>query len=78
MIAVGHGQTTLEPQQPETIVVTSNLVTLNVMVTDREGRYVKGLPGRAGPGGPANLYDVLYTAADKLRGSRVKAIESRR
>ena len=43
MIAVGHAQTTLEPQQPETIVVTSNLVTLNVIVTDREGRYVKAL-----------------------------------
>ncbi len=156
MIAVVHAQTTLEQQQPETIVVTSNLVTLNVIVTDREGRYVKGLkaeqfalydnnvrqqiahfsvgpapvslgivyefdpaaPARStavlaalkqfvsvlrlgdtvfltayatkssvtadfipptsqllrhfsgtGPSGPASLYDVLYAAADKLRGS---------
>jgi len=156
MIVVSHAQTTLEQQQPETIGVNSNLVTLNVIVSDREGRYVKGLtaaqfmlydnnvrqeiahfsvgpapvslgivyefdpasPARstavlaalqqfvsvlrlgdtvfftvytpngsvtadfipatnellkhfsgAGPGGPANLYDVLYVASDKLRAS---------
>lgn len=156
MMAASQAQTSLEPQEPETMVVSSNLVTVNVIVTDREGRYVKGLkaeqfalydnnirqqiahfsvgpapvslgivyefdpalPARGtavlaalnqfvsvlrfgdtvfftayttkgsvtadfipatnellkhfsgtGPGGPANLYDVLYAAADKLRGS---------
>lgn len=156
VMTASHAQSSLEQQEPESIVVSSNLVTLNVIVTDREGRYVKGLkaeqfalfdnnvrqqiahfsvgpapvslgivyefdpatPARStavlaalhqfvsvlrlgdtvfltayttkgsvtadfipassellrhfsgnGPGGPANLYDVLYAAADKLRGS---------
>jgi len=154
MMAASQAQTSLEQQQAEAIVVSSNLVTVNVIVTDREGRYVKGLkaeqfalydnnirqqiahfsvgpapvslgivyefdptvPARStavlaalnqfvsvlrfgdtvfftaystkgtvtadfipgtnellkhfsgtGPGGPANLYDVLYAAANKLR-----------
>ena len=154
--AVGQAQIPLEQQQPETIVVSTNLVTVNVIVTDREGRYVRGLkaeqfllyddnvkqqiahfsvgptpvslgivyefdptaPARSlavlsalnqfvsvlrlgdtvfftayttkgsvtadfipatndllkhfsgsGPGGPANLYDVLYAAADRLHAS---------
>jgi Ca-activated chloride channel homolog len=156
MTATGQAQIPLEQQQPETIVVSSNLVTVNVIVTDREGRYVRGLkaeqfllyddnikqqiahfsvgpspvslgvvyefdptaPARSsavlsalkqfvsvlrlgdtvfftayttngsvtadfipatnellkhfsgsGPGGPANLYDVLYAAAGRLRAS---------
>ena len=33
----------VKDQNEESIVVTSNLVTVNVIVTDREGRYVRGL-----------------------------------
>jgi len=36
MMAVSHAQTTLEQQQPETIGVNSTLVTLNVIVSDRD------------------------------------------
>lgn len=35
--------TTQAPQQDDKVVVGTNLVTLNVIVTDSKGRYVKGL-----------------------------------
>ena len=35
--------TTTQPQQEDKVVVGTNLVTLNVIVTDSKGRYVKGL-----------------------------------
>ena len=35
--------TTRQPQQEDKVVVGTNLVTLNVIVTDSKGRYVKGL-----------------------------------
>ncbi|HKO41854.1 MAG TPA: VWA domain-containing protein [Pyrinomonadaceae bacterium] len=37
------GQSSLASPQQEPIVVSSNLVTVNVIVTDKNGRYVKGL-----------------------------------
>jgi Ca-activated chloride channel family protein len=39
----GQTGTTTPAQQDERIVVGTNLVTLNVIVTDSKGRYVKGL-----------------------------------
>ena len=37
------GQSSPGLQQEDPIVVSSNLVTVNVIVTDKNGRYVKGL-----------------------------------
>lgn len=37
------GQSSPDPTQEEPIVVSSNLVTVNVIVTDKNGKYVKGL-----------------------------------
>lgn len=38
-----NAQTPSESSQQDTVVVSSNLVTVNVIVTDNKGRYVKGL-----------------------------------
>ncbi len=38
-----YGQSSQNSPQEETVVVSTNLVTVNVIVTDSEGRYVKGL-----------------------------------
>ena len=38
-----YGQPSQDSFQQETVVVSTNLVTLNVVVTDSEGRYLKGL-----------------------------------
>jgi len=41
--ALAQSITTTQPQQEDKVVVGTNLVTLNVIVTDSKGRYVKGL-----------------------------------
>ena len=41
--ALSQFATTTQPQQEDKVVVGTNLVTLNVIVTDSKGRYVKGL-----------------------------------
>lgn len=41
--ALAQSISTTQAQQDEKVVVGTNLVTLNVIVTDSKGRYVKGL-----------------------------------
>jgi len=41
--ALAQSISTTQPQQEDKVVVGTNLVTLNVIVTDSKGRYVKGL-----------------------------------
>ena len=41
--ALAQSITTTQAQQEDKVVVGANLVTLNVIVTDSKGRYVKGL-----------------------------------
>ena len=41
--ALSQSATTTQAQQEDKVVVGTNLVTLNVIVTDSKGRYVKGL-----------------------------------
>src|SRR4026207_854607 len=38
-----NGQTPSGSSQQDSVIVSSNLVTVNVIVTDNKGRYVKGL-----------------------------------
>ena len=38
-----YGQSSQDSSQEEPVVVSTNLVTVNVIVTDSKGRYVKGL-----------------------------------
>lgn len=38
----GYGQSSQDSQE-EPVVVSTNLVTVNIIVTDSKGRYVKGL-----------------------------------
>jgi len=38
-----YGQSSQDSSQEEPVVVSTNLVTINVIVTDNKGRYVKGL-----------------------------------
>jgi Ca-activated chloride channel homolog len=42
-MVAANAQTPSESSQQETVIVRSNLVTVNVIVTDSKGRYVKGL-----------------------------------
>lgn len=42
-VAFAQSDKTTQPQQEERIVVGTNLVSVNVIVTDSKGRYVKGL-----------------------------------
>lgn len=42
-LAIANGQSTQIPRQEDKVVVSTNLVTVNVIVTDSDGRYVKGL-----------------------------------
>jgi VWFA-related protein len=41
--ALAQSITTTQSQQDDKVVVGTNLVTVNVIVTDSKGRYVKGL-----------------------------------
>jgi Ca-activated chloride channel family protein len=42
-LVTGFGQSSQDSPQEEPVVVSTNLVTINVIVTDKKGRYVKGL-----------------------------------
>ena len=42
-MALAQSISTTQAQQDDKVVVGTNLVTLNVIVTDSKGRYVKGL-----------------------------------
>ena len=42
-LVIGWGQSSQNSHQEEIVAVSTNLVTVNVIVTDGDGRYVKGL-----------------------------------